>query len=351
MTVLDAQALDDIACGACVLGSGGGGALTEGRALASSLPVITLVEARDVADDARMAVSAAIGSPTAAAGQDLSSAAVAAYQELEKANGTTFTHVLVGEIGAVNALIPMLPAARLGLPVVDASSAPRALPLLANAIFADTVPISPIALATANGAFTISAPNAETADPMLRGLVSSPGFPDCAGFALWSMDGATMKRQALPGTVERAREVGALLRGPEPVEAVCHLLGATVLFKGRNLAVQQTSGGGFDVGTVTIDDGDDRLTIFEQDENLVAWRRGASAPVAMAPDLICYLTADGRPFSNAGPDMATITPSTEVVVIGVPAAHLDFAGPSVVASFAGVLGALGYPGPYVPVGA
>ena len=207
MTVLDAQALDDIACGACVLGSGGGGALTEGRALAKSLPAITLVEARDVPDDARMAVSAAIGSPTAAAGQDLSSAAVAAYEELAKANGAAFTHVLVGEIGAVNALIPMLPAAKLGLPVIDASSAPRALPLLANAIFADTVPISPITLATANGTFTIRTSNAETADPMLRGLVSSPGFPDCAGFALWSMDGATMKRLRAAGH-RRARARG-----------------------------------------------------------------------------------------------------------------------------------------------
>ena len=55
------------------------------------------------------------------------------------------------------------------------------------------------------------------------------------------------------------------------------------------------------------------------------------------------------PASNAGPDIQQITADTEVVILGVPAASLGFAGERVVASFAPVLAGAGYPGPYVPV--
>lgn len=347
MTVLDAQALEDIAHGACVLGSGGGGALTEGLALARTLGPVTVVEASDVPDDAWMAVSAVIGSPTAAGEQSFTTVATAAYDALARARGVEFTHVLVGEIGAVNALIPMLPATSRGLPLVDASGSPRALPLLANCSFADTVPISPIALAGSGQEFTVTAPSAELADPLLRAVISSGLFADAAGFALWAMDGATMRLRALSGTLERARRVGELLRGPDPVAAVTAFLGARELFRGSRLTVHEQSGGGFDVGTVTLQAGAEQLTIYATDENLIAWRSGQSAPVAMAPDLICYLTADGVPFSNAEQDIGAITPDTEVVILGVPAAGLGFATPPVVASFAGVLAGMGYPGPYV----
>ncbi|MGH3003049.1 MAG: hypothetical protein ACRDM1_10400, partial [Gaiellaceae bacterium] len=70
-------------------------------------------------------------------------------------------------------------------------------------------------------------------------------------------------------------------------------------------------------------------------------------PLAMAPDLICWLTEDGRPFSNATPDIASIAPETKVAAIGVPAKRLEYATPYVVASYAGLLRKLGYPGPHV----
>jgi DUF917 family protein len=359
-TTLDAQALEDIMNGACILASGGGGALTEGKLLVAELtshgaPPVTLIEPEDVPAAAWMAVSAAIGSPTAASDvKNLARVAVAAYDALGAARGVTLTHVLVGEIGAVNALVPMLPASSKGLPLVDASGAPRALPLLANCIFADTVPISPIALSNGQDTITVTAPNAELADPILRGVISSSVFPDYGGFALWAMDGPTMQKQALPGTLTRARKLGETLRtapAGQKVQAVCSFLGGTVLFTGKKFNASEQSGGGFDVGTVTLTalDGKTTLTIYEQNENLIAWRSDRSAPVAMAPDLICYLTADGRPFSNAEPDVKTIKPDTEVAVIGVSAASLDFATPAVVASFARLLAATGYPGPFTPL--
>jgi DUF917 family protein len=302
-----------------------------------------------------MAVSAAIGSPTAASDvKNLANVAVSAYDALASAKGVTFTHVLVGEIGAVNALVPMLPASARQLPLVDASGAPRALPLLANCIFADTVPVSPIALSNGQDVITVTAPNAELADPILRGAISSSVFPDYGGFALWAMDGPTMQTQALPGTLMRALKLGATLRtapAGQKVEAVCSFLGGSVLFTGNHFTAREQSGGGFDVGAVTLTalDGSATLTIYGQNENLIAWRSDQSTPIAMAPDLMCYLTADGRPFSNAETDVETLKPDTEVAVIGVSAASLDFATPAVIASFAKLLAATGYPGPFTPL--
>jgi len=67
----------------------------------------------------------------------------------------------------------------------------------------------------------------------------------------------------------------------------------------------------------------------------------------MAPDLICYLTADGAPFSNAGPDIGKVTPGTEVGIIAVPAKPFGYGTPWVITSFKPLLAALGYPGPYI----
>jgi hypothetical protein len=71
--------------------------------------------------------------------------------------------------------------------------------------------------------------------------------------------------------------------------------------------------------------------VVNQNENLVAWTSTSSHPVALAPDLIVFMTADGQPFSNADLEL---TKGKDVVVI---------------AAFMPVLQAAGYGGPWLPV--
>ncbi|MGH2915074.1 MAG: DUF917 domain-containing protein [Solirubrobacteraceae bacterium] len=358
---LDRQALLDIVNGACVLGSGGGGPLTLGMEMVEALtapgaPAVSLVVPEAVPDGARMAISAAFGSPDAAANvtaAGLEQVAVGAFAALETLEiGTPFTHVLLGEIGAGNALIPMLVAQAKNLPIVDASGAPRAMPLLANCVFADQLTVSPLAFSNGEQTFGVTAPDAKLADEILRGVVSAGGaFPQLGGLALWSMSGSDMKRAALPGTLTRAWKLGEALRtapAGEKVQTARHFLGGVLLFEGDHLSASEQTGGGFDVNTITLRALDRRceLVIYGQNENLIAWRSDRSEPIAMAPDLICYVTEDGRTFSNATPDLAEIHPSTKVAVIGVPAASLGYATKWVIASFAKLLSHLGYPGPY-----
>jgi DUF917 family protein len=171
---------------------------------------------------------------------------------------------------------------------------------------------------------------------------------------MWPMDGTTMRANALPGTLSRARALGRAIReakasGADPVAAACTLLGGFVLFTGEDLQESETTGGGFDVGTVSLTCGSERLVIYNQNENLIAWSSARDTPVALAPDLICYLTTEGQPFSNATPDVERFATGKQVAVIAVPAKNLGFDSPAIVQAFASLLATLGYPGPYVPV--
>lgn len=364
---LHRRELLDIVNGSCVLGSGGGGPIGLGVAMAEYLagrsPAVRLVAADQVPGDARMAISAAFGSPDAAAGitpEKLSEVAVRAYDGLATVAGSAFSHVVLGEIGAGNALIPMLVAQAKDLPLVDAAGAPRAMPLFANCVLADPAadtPISPIAFSNGSDVFTATAPNAELADPLLRGIVSEPSlFPELGGIAFWALDGTAMRAHMLTGALTRAWKLGATLRTAPAggkVEAVRKALGGRLLFVGDHISATEDTGAGFDMITVTLTalDGSTQLVVHGQNESLIAWRSDRTEPIAMAPDLICWLTEDGRPFSNASGDIATVGPTTKVAVIGVAAASLGYGSQYVVGSFEPLLRSMGYPGPRVTIAA
>ncbi|MGH3003170.1 MAG: DUF917 family protein, partial [Gaiellaceae bacterium] len=264
---LDECALLDVVSGACILGSGGGGPLSLGEMMAQALGAsgaqpVQVVAAEEVPGRAHMAISAAFGSPDAAAAatsRDLARVAVAAYEALEQATGAPFTHVLLGEIGAGNALIPMLVAQAKGLPVVDAAGAPRAMPLLSNCVLADPAckaPVSPLAFSNGTDTFGATASNAVLADGMMRALGGDGDlFPEFGGAALWALDGETMQRHALAGTLTRAWALGKALReapAGAKVETVCALLGGEVLYVGDRIEASEQTSGAFDVNVTTL---------------------------------------------------------------------------------------------------
>ncbi len=355
---LTQDALQDVLLGACILGAGGGGPRVLGESLlrsASGLTLPRIVAPQDVPDDARMAVSACAGSPTAAVVDPFPfHVATAAYQELAIQTGHTFDHVLPGELGAGNSFIPMLVAAELGLPLVDASGARRAMTTLPEATFAaDGVDIAPLVASDGTTKVVFSTDTALQADPVLRAIMSSGTFPDFAGVAMWSMDGATMKRSAIPGTLTYARDLGAALRkarATDPVEAVRAFLKGRILFRGKITASTTTSAGGFDLGRITVHSSDGRAqcTVYNQNENLIAWSNQKPTPLGMGPDLLCWLTVDGEPFTNAPPDIAKYAGTKEVVLIGAPSPPQSRA-PSIISAYLSILRQIGYAGPYAAI--
>ncbi len=356
-TQLDATALHDVLVGATLLGAGGGGPFDLGQQLLTEIlaktPVIDLVAPADVADDATMAVSAGVGSPTAAASGFPFDAATIAFGALEAVRGGTFDLVLPGEVGAGNSILPMTVCASRGLPLVDASGADRAMPTLGVSTYAaHGLPLSPVLVANGELSIRFDAPDAATADATLRGIISGGAFHEDAGVAFWSMTGATMKSAAVGGTLTRARRVGAALRlarqrKTDPVAAVTKLLRARVLFEGELVDVAEETAGGFDLGIVTLRHGRRTMRIYNQNENLFAWDESKTSPVALSPDLVCFMTTDGAPFSNAEADEVK-KEGKRVVVLGV-ASNKAGRARSIIDAYLALMRPLGYGGPYVPL--
>jgi hypothetical protein len=357
-TVLSVQQLNYILNGATIMGSGGGGPYSVGQQVLQYIGTrpVNLVPASIVPDNYYTAVSAFVGSPDAAANQVLDfSVAATAFNALSKTVGFYFPCVLPGEVGAGNSLIPMAVAVDNNIPVIDAAGAPRAIPgFLMVSYAAAGIPASPMILADKNNQVTLNCANA-IADPVTRGVISGGVFPEDAGIAFWAMNGKTLNTPgvAVTGTTTLALTIGQALAnaigsGQDPVLAVMQTMEKPnfVLCTGTIKNSSEATSGGFDFGTVVIaaDDGSE-VTIYNQNENLIAFSNRSYVPLAMGPDLICYLTTKGQVFSNA--DLDTLAPGTKVAVIGVPARIMRV--PFILNQFAIALAGIGYAGSYVPI--
>jgi len=132
---LTADRIAELARGAAVLGTGGGGdpyigSLLAAQALAEHGPV-TVVSLDEVPDDALVLTVAMMGAPTVMV-EKLPSLeeVIAPVHALGTYLGRPVTHVACAEIGGVNSTIPVAAAAALGLPLVDADGMGRAFPEL-----------------------------------------------------------------------------------------------------------------------------------------------------------------------------------------------------------------------------
>lgn len=358
---LSKQDLQDLLNGACILSSGGGGPYSIGEQIIAQLKKpVQLISPSDVDDAATMAIAAAVGSPDAAGAapfpMDIAPLAFDALNALHRsATGKDFDYVLPGEVGSGNTFIPMTVAAGKGIPIVDAAGARRSVPTLTTSTYNNPkAPISPIVVASPKSTVSFTAQDAARAEGPLRSIISAGGFGEFAGVAFWTMTGQVMKEVAVQGATTYALELGRLLRRElakkgkkDPVKAVCDYLGGHVIITGDIANQTENTAGGFDSGAVTITTPDKSRTVwvYNQNENLIAWDSQRDTPIAMAPDLLCYLTTDGIPFTNA--DLARAQ-NKQVALIGAPA-DAALRQPAMIAAFLTVLQGLGYAGPYVPI--
>jgi DUF917 family protein len=355
MRTLTATDLQDIVNGACLYGAGGGGPFSLGVSLAKQIvdhgaPVVLAEPASMGAGDS-CCVSAGVGSPDAAAGGFPFDAAAHAFDALGRVRGAAFTHVMPAELGAANSILPITVGALRGIPILDAAGSYRAVPEIEQSTFATRgAPIGTVVLANASQEVYFPGGDPPTTDATMRAIITGGTFKQDAGVALWAMDASVARSVALSGTTTSALALGTALReavssGSDPVEAVRAFLGGTVLIRGRVVSNTEQTAGGFDVGVVEIASGSESVRVINQNENLVAWTSSESHPVALAPDLIVFMTVDGQPFSNADLDLAK---DKDVVVITAPV-DASMRDPKMIDAFLPVLRSSGYGGPWVPV--
>ena len=296
--------LDDIAVGAAILGTGGGGDPHIGRLLAHAAVrahgPVRLVGLDTVPDDAVTMVVAMMGAPTVML-EKVPSAEQAsrAVEALAAYLGRTPTHLACAEAGGVNALVPVVAAAQLGLPLIDADGMGRAFPELQMVMpTLYGIGATPMSIADEKGNSGVFATiDNHWAERLARSATIDMGCS--AMISLFPMNGEQARKALVPGTLSLCAELGRLVREEraahrDPVAAVTERLGGVELFHGKVVDVSRRIEGGFARGEAVLDGlggcTGERMELRFQNENLVAERDGTV--VASVPDLICVLDAE-----------------------------------------------------------
>ncbi|GAB2942484.1 DUF917 domain-containing protein [Nonomuraea fastidiosa] len=293
--------LDDLAAGAAVLGTGGGGDPHIGRLLASAAVVahgpVELCPLEELPDDAAVLHVAMMGAPTVMVEKLPSAEQVSmAVEALSGYLGQRVTHIACAEAGGVNSLIPVVAAAQLGLPLVDADGMGRAFPELQMVLpTLYGARATPMSIADEKGnKVVLDAVDNHWAERLARSATVDMGCSTM--IALYAMTGAQARESLVPGTLSLCAELGALARKAraehaDPVEAVTRRLGGRRLFTGKVTDVERRTTTGFARGTARLAgmDGDAgrELVLRFQNEYLVAELDGEVR--GTVPDLICTL--------------------------------------------------------------
>jgi uncharacterized protein len=323
--------LDDIealAAGAWVLGTGGGGspylALLNMRRLYAEGHRVELIAPGDLDDGDWIAVVSNMGAPLVGQERLADSRNIARAVEIQQGLlGSTFRAVMPLEIGGGNGIQPLMAAAHLGLPVVDADTMGRAYPeaQMTSVAVGELRPY-PCVLYDPRGieAVVTKVPSWRWMERTSRRICVEMG--SVASTCKAPRTGREVKDWGIHHTVTKAIGIGRRLRAArrrheDPVAAILDEAGGRLLFRGKAVDVERRTTEGFLRGRLKVDgldcDRGARLEIAFQNEWVVAWRDGQ--PYAMSPELICVLDSQsGEAFGTE-----TIGYGRRVSVVALPA--------------------------------
>lgn len=326
MRTLAEQNLEALALGAAVLGTGGGGDPYIGKLLARQAiregGPVEVAHPDEIPDEAVCVMSAVMGAPTVAVeklpgGHEQ----LRSFEALQDYVGVAFTHIICAEVGGLNSTLPIVAAARTGLPLVDCDAMGRAFPELQMStptIYG--IAAAPMALADDKGnVVVVDAVDNHWTERFARSVTVDMGAN--AFISLFVQSGAQVRQSMIPGTLHFAEEIGEAILAArrdkaDPVEAVLAATAGLRLFEGKVVDVERRTVAGFARGRLAMEGtGRDRgatLEIEFQNENLVARRDGHV--VATVPDLITLLEADSaEPITTE-----QLRYGQRAVVVGMP---------------------------------
>lgn len=247
---------------------------------------------------------------------------VAAVRELEAFSGEKVDAMISVEIGGTNTGLSLDAAANLGLPMVDADYAGRAIPE-ADCITPNMFgkPVWPMACVDHYGDVTYlkDAQHNKMAERLGKFIASASfGSVGCAGIVLTGKD---VREIAVPSTLSECLAIGRIIReareeGLDPVQAVVDELDqAWVLFRGTIVAREWEDREGYMWGEHEIEGTDafsgQHLRLWFKNENHMSWLNGE--PYVASPDLLEVVDPRmGEPLSNT-----YVEKGQQVAVIGV----------------------------------
>jgi uncharacterized protein len=322
--------LDDIealAVGAWILGTGGGGSpylgLLNMRRLYAEGYRVRLMPPEALADDDWVAVVSNMGAPLVGQERLTDSRTIArAVTLMEEHRGIAFRAIMALEIGGGNSIQPLMAAAHLGKPVVDADTMGRAYPeAQMTSVAVGGLRPYPLTTVDCRGieAIVEKVPSWKWMERVSRKICVEYG--SIASTCKAPRTGSEVKDWSIPHTTTKAIAIGHAVRNAQtkhddPIEAILSVEPGKVLFRGKVVDVERRTTEGFLRGRATLsgldEDRNTRVTIDFQNEWIVAWRDGEA--MAMSPDLICVL--DSAAGEAAGTE--TIRYGQRVTVIVLP---------------------------------
>lgn len=299
--LLDPDALRALARGCAVLGAGGGGdpqiGLLEALQATEEFGPVQLVDLDELDDDALIMPCGMIGAPTVHIEKiENGSEGGRLRDHLEELTGRKVAALMSAEIGGSNGLLPIMWAARIGLPVLDADGMGRAFPEVPQVTMhlAGITP-NPCVMTDERGNLIVFRTiSGQWLERLAR--AAAVEFGGAAASTEYTMTVAQARGATVRNSVTLAIRIGQALAGAQgdPVAALIAEIGAFRLVTGKVSDVERRTTKGFVRGSVTVEGlGPDvgRLIRLElQNENLVALEQGRV--VASVPDLISVLDSE-----------------------------------------------------------
>jgi len=332
LKILTPQELEDILYGCTILGTGGGGDLKKGlKLIAKDLAngkEFKLIGFDELPEKEWVVCPYMCGAVTEEDqfADDLKEPSiVTAVKALEDQLGETFKAAVASEMGGMNTAVALSAAANLGLPIVDADAAGRAVPELQHSTYyINGVSIAPMGLATEFGDTAVikKVKDDFRAEALVRAMAAasrnSIAVADHPG--PWSH----IKKALVRSTISYALDLGRRRResiqaGGDAVDEICKAGNGRVLFRGIIKKHEWEIKEGFTYGYIYIEgaakDEGHRYDIWYKNENIVAKKDGKFH--VTIPDLITLLDENADPITNPGEN-----PGMKVTVIGLPAPEM-----------------------------
>ncbi len=311
MRILTEKNIEDIALGAAVLGTGGGGDPYVGMLMARQAirqyGPVELFDIDELEDDDLVVPTAMMGAPTVMvekmpSGDDI----INAFTTLGKYLGKPIRATMSIEAGGLNSVVPIYVAARARVPLVDCDGMGRAFPELQMVTHTiHGISATPMAIADERGnTVLMETINNKWTETFARSITVNMGAS--AMIALYAATVKQLKEAAVLGTISKAEMIGQTIRKARvneanPVNTVREAVGGFLIFKGKISDVARRTEAGFAKGEAFVTGIDEysgkKLELNFQNEHLVAKIDGEVR--VSVPDLIALLDIDtGEPVTT-----------------------------------------------------
>lgn len=326
MRQITALQLDDIALGAAVLGTGGGGDPYIGKLMAKAAMdrngPVTMLDPSEVDDDALVIPAGMMGAPTVMLEKiPRGTEIITAFEAIQNYLGRKATATMSVEAGGLNSTTPFVVAAELGIPLVDADMMGRAFPeiqMVMPSLYG--IKATPMAIADEKGNSAIlNTINNKWTETFARTMTVDMGC--LAMLAAFAMSGAQVKEAGVRRTITQIEMIGRTIRAAQaahgdPIEAVRGATGGFVIWRGKVTDVVRRTETGFARGHALISGLGEfegkSLRISFQNEFLIA--QTEEEVLVTTPDLITVLDAEtGHPITTE-----TLRYGFRVAVLGMP---------------------------------